>query len=115
MGYELQFLVMANCDLSLQELAACLKEKLPEAAWVRSQSFDWSNNWIQVWKNDDHDDSMLSDIDEGFLYYPYRIEVSPTGETKDLDHQINLAKHLKNILESLGCDAVICADFEELL
>jgi hypothetical protein len=58
---------------------------------------------------------MTAEPKEGFLYYPYRIEISPIGEKKDIDHQVCTAKHLKELLESLGGDATICADFEELL
>src|SRR5215467_9989380 len=92
MPYELQFLIMVNSGLTLEDLVRSLREQLPSARSTRFRSFDWSNNWVQVWRNDDHDESILSDGNEGFLYYPFRIEVSPIEKNTSLEHQVNTAK-----------------------
>ena len=115
MSYELQFLIMVNTTLDHEKLIASLKGALADTSEVGWRSFDWSGNWVQVLMNEDYDESLASDPEEGYLYYRYRIEVSPTDGNKSLDRQVNLAKHLKVALESLGCSAVICAAFEELL
>lgn len=115
MAYELQFLVMADSRLALDELVLRLMEKLEGARTVRARSFDWADNWIAVWPNDDHDPEASSDPEQGFLHYRYRIEVSPLGKEATVDRQIRVAKELERVLESLGAGVAVCADFEELL
>jgi hypothetical protein len=109
-SYELQFLIYVNTTLDIEELISSLKGVL-----TSTRTFYWSGNWVQVWPNEDYDESLISDSEEGFLYYRYRIEVSPIDNDKSVERQVSIAKHLKSVLESLGCIAVICADFEDLL
>jgi len=115
-SYELLFSIFVNTTLGLEELAASLKMALTASGELRWQSsFDWSGNCVEVWPNEDYDESLVSDPEEGFLYYRYTIWVYPIDDDESVDRQINIAKHLKTALESLGGGAVICADFEELL
>jgi len=115
MTYELQFLIMVDTSLALDDLVARLIEKLEGARKVRPRSFDWRDNWISVWPNDDHDPTATSDPEEGFLHYRYLVEVSPLAKNAPVEHQVSLAKELERVFESLGASAVVCADFEELL
>lgn len=115
MAYELQFLVMVDTGRALDELVACLMEKLEGARQVRARSFDWAENWIAVWPNDDYDPKKTSDPEEGFLHYRYRIEVSPLNKGASVDDQVRIANELKRVLESMGAVVAVCADFEELL
>jgi hypothetical protein len=119
MSYELQFLIMVDTEIEHEELIASLKEKLvgvrEEISPAKFRTFYWSGNCVQVWLNEDYDESLVSDPEDGFLYYRYKIEVFPTDGDKGVERQVNIAKQLKGVLESLGCTAVICADFEELL
>ncbi|HEU4328889.1 MAG TPA: hypothetical protein VFS21_37475 [Roseiflexaceae bacterium] len=112
---ELQFLIMVDTKLSLNEIILYLKEKLSDTTPVRSRSFDWSSNWIQVWDNDDFDPDKISDPEDGFLYYPYRIEVSPNTKEINLEQQIAVARSLVERLEMTGAKVQVCADFEGML
>lgn len=78
-------------------------------------SFEWSGNCVEVWPNEDYDESLTSDPEEGYLYYKYEIVVYPIDGDESVERQVSIAKHLKSALESLGCSAVIGAAFEELL
>lgn len=119
MSYELQFLIMVETRIEHEELIASFKEKVGDAGEeispAKFRTFYWSGNCIQVWMNEDYDESLVSDPEDGFLYYRYKIEVFPTDGEKSVERQVNIAKQLKGALESLGCTTVICADFEELL
>jgi hypothetical protein len=112
---ELQFLVMVDTKLSYDEIISHLKDNLSDVKSISSHSFGWLNNWVQVWKNDDFDSARTLDMDEGFLYYPYRIEVSPTAKEITLEYQLVVARSLQATLELLDARVQICADFEDML
>ncbi|HEU4324775.1 MAG TPA: hypothetical protein VFS21_16645 [Roseiflexaceae bacterium] len=112
---ELQFLLMVDTKRSNDEIIFHLKEQLSDVTSVRSRSFDWLNNWVQVWENDDFDPEKALDSEEGFLYYPFRIEVSPVAEEVTLEHQLVVARSLRASLEMLNAKVQICADFEDML
>jgi len=76
-SYELQFLIFVNTTLDLEELVASLKGALGGISEESFRTFDWSGNWVQVWPNEDYDESLVSDPEEGYLCYRYRVEVSP--------------------------------------
>jgi len=115
MERELQFLIMVNSKLDLDQFIACIKDNWPHIHWVGSRSFDVANNWVQISENEEFDPSLASNPEKGFLHYRYRLEVSPVEGTPSLDNQIELARSLKAGLEKLGFEAVVCADFEDLL
>src|SRR5687768_4866414 len=112
---ELQFLVMVDTKFSYDEITSHLKESLSDIKSISSHSFDWLNNWVQIWKNDDFDSTRTLDRDEGFLYYPYRIEVSPKAKEITLEHQLVVARSLQATLELLDARVQVCADFEDML
>ena len=109
---EQQFLVMVNSTGTAPALTGRLSASLPDATPVRPRSFNWRGNWVQVWENDDYDPGHIDSPEDGYLFYRFRIEVSPTEEVTD-DHQIRAARELVAALESLHLKAVVCADFED--
>lgn len=116
MKYELQFLVMVDSFHSLEEFVSILKRNLSDSKTFRSRSFDWKGNWIQIEQNEDYNPVAATNPKDGFLFYKFRIEVSPTEDyAHDLQHQIALAKEIEAIIQNRGGKAVVCADFEELL
>jgi hypothetical protein len=115
MDYELQFLIMVSCEFDIDQFLNRLKRDWQDVKWVKRSSFDLSDNWIQISENEDYDPALAFNTLDGFLHYRYRIEVSPIKETRSVAEQVNLAKTLKTRFEKMGCLAVICADFEELL
>ena len=113
-GYELQFLVMINTSLSLPTLTRQLHDEFGKAKRQENIALDPSGNLVELRHNEDFHPSLVSDQNEGFLHYRYQLEVTPTASTS-LEQQIVFAKSLKDKLESHGHQAVICADFEEML
>lgn len=113
--FELQFLVMIDTEMPLDKLIEEIRARLLGARPVRPRSFDWRNNWIQIWENDDYEPPLTRPEPDQFLYFRYRMEVSPTSENAELQQQMDIARELKRIIEDIGATAVICADFEELL
>lgn len=113
--FELQFLVMVDTEMSLDRLVEEIRANLPGARSVRPRSFDWQHNWIQIWENDDYEPPSTRPEADPFLYFRYRMEVSPTPEDVQLQQQLDVARELKRAVESIGALAVVCADFEELL
>lgn len=118
MSEELQFLVMANCHLDLPDfmksLGSGLKIELKEEELFRFRSFYYARNWVQVDYNEDYDEELMKTDEDAFLYYKYRIEVSPT-EDVTLEEQIHLTKIFTQVISNIGGEVVIGADFEELL
>ncbi len=114
MNYELQFLVMVNSEIGIDELLNKM------SGWndlikLTHRSFDSdSKNWIQVSENEDYGLGGIQDED-GFLFYKYKIEVSPLNDQVGIDDQVEYAKKIHQNFIDEGFLAEICADFEELL
>ncbi len=115
MAYESQFILMVNCNFKLDKLVNLIKKEWKDIRWIKSYSFDMKGNWIQISANEDYDISCIKDKKDGYLYYKYRLEVSPLGDIKNIDNQVTLAMTLKSRFTAIGCVTEICADFEELL
>lgn len=113
--FELQFLIMVDTEMLLDELIEEICVNLPDARPVRPRSFDWRGNWVQIWENDDYEPAASRPQTDAFLYFRYRMEVSPMSENAQLQQQLEVARQLKRAVESTGAVAVVCADFEELL
>ena len=115
MEYQLEFLAMVDTDISFDELTRYLKERLPNAILVSPSVLQWSDNIVDVDKNEDFDPARTDDPDDGFIYYRYRLHVYPIAEHATLKHQMYLARTLKAALEPLSRGVEIAADFERLL
>lgn len=114
--YERQFLIMLNTGKPLLELVSSFVGTLDGSRQERPRSFCWRENVIHIRNNDSFDPGEAADEKDGFLSYPYRMEVSPISEVNpSVEQQIAIARMLLETAVSLGCAAVICADFEELL
>ena len=115
MNETLQFLVMVDGECSREEITDRLVEEFPEAIRLKENSCDLRENWIEVWYNEDYDRISAQDDEDGYLYFRYRVEVTPLGErVKEVD-QIDLAKAIVAAIRKKGLTAVICANFENRL
>lgn len=114
MKQELQFLVMANCELELEDFIQKLKLKLGKTQHFSLKSFNYENNWVQIRINEDFDEQLSKTDKDAFLYYKYRIEVSPIEEVT-LNEQIKIARQFIKVIEDLGGDVEICSTFEDKL
>src|SRR5687767_14626166 len=113
--YHLPFIVMYESELSLEGVVAALRTCLTGAKRLKDHSFDTGENWVEIWENETWDAQKATRDFKPYLYYRYRVEVTPRGESQTLENQMALAKQLKVELERLGGRAEICADFEEML
>jgi hypothetical protein len=113
-AYELAFVVMIDADAPLPVLTRQLHQAFAAAKGKPGNALDPTGNQVELRRNDHHDPVLAAAPDNGYLFFPYRLEVSPT-DTVSLEHQVGFASALRTAFESLGYRAVICADFEELL
>lgn len=56
-----------------------------------------------------------SDAPDTYLGFPWIIECVPTERRVSVDQQIDLARTMRGVLSSLGCNAVVAANFEDQL
>jgi hypothetical protein len=111
--YELQFLLMLNSKLSIADITEKVIASTTGTQRTSSSSFLYSNNWIQISKNGNHSEAYKP-LEDSYLYFKYRVEVSPIEETT-LIKQIELAKKLRKTLSTISDEVEIAADFEKLL
>jgi len=105
---------MIDTEIGLFDFLERLRTELTGARLQRPRSFDWMGNWVQVWENDDYIAKRARPTVDEYLYFRYRMEVTPT-ENIHLDDQLDAALQVKRSVENTGAEAVICADFEDLL
>ncbi|MFJ5589047.1 hypothetical protein ACIQCG_04765 [Streptomyces noursei] len=106
---------MLEATASRREIIDTVLAVFPESARRKENSCDLRNNWLEAWGNEDADQRLAKDDEEGFLYYRWRIEVTPTTNNPSTDEQITLARLLQQCFEKSGWVAVVCADFEDRL
>jgi hypothetical protein len=111
----LQILVMVqvSADVGDGDLLALVLRRFPGAARVKSNSCDVRGNWLEIWHNEDADQSLADDTEDGYLYYRWRVEVTPLDARLDEDHQVALARALRDCFAEAGARAVVCASFED--
>ena len=110
-----QFLIMINTSYDEKELMEFLTNCFPNSIRNTINSFDLQDHWIEIWKNENADEQMSKDPEEGYLYFRWRIEVTPLRKKILQIHQVEFAKNIVSCLENKGCNCVICANFEHLL
>jgi hypothetical protein len=75
-------------------------------------SSDWAK--IQVRRNPDRDEVRKNDKREGFLFYPYSVEVDPADFVTREQYVSGVAVLLDGLWKA-GCPAVAACDFEDEL
>lgn len=114
MDYELPFIVMVDSPGDAESLVAFLHAQFSDARPTTQYSLEYHDEWIEVRPNDMADDVLRANPDDGYQYYPFRVEVSPI-RTVDISEQVQFAKRLDTLLNMRPYRAVVVADFEELL
>ena len=110
--HDLQFLVMLDLQLSRSEVLDVVLASFPDAVYRKANSCDLRGNWLEVWANEDADSRLASDEDDGFLYYRWRVEATPSRKGLREDEQIEFAWELRSKFEEWGGRAIVCAAFE---
>lgn len=108
-----EFLIMLDGAKSDTEVLSALYAKNAGAVPVKQNSCDIKGNWLEVRGNDDHDPAMLEDPEDGFLFYRWRVEVTPMDNGISVDNQIQLARSLLDVFRAHGWRAVVAASFED--
>lgn len=91
MSGTLQFIVMVDGDVSE---AALLKS-------LKAHSCDLRGNFLEIWHNEDADPDLARNDDDGYLYYRWRVELTPTTKSVGADHQVELARALIAAFENV--------------
>ncbi len=110
----LQFIVMAEGDLSEPQLLNAIIARFPDARRVKANSCDVRGNWLEIWENEDADPDLAVGED-GFLHYGWRIEVTPMNDEINEGDQVALARELTSCLWDAGMRTVVAANFEDQL
>ena len=79
---------------------------------MRERSFDATGNYVEIKQNVDFDRSKMDD-DDGYLFFPFRMEFTPSNPRRTEDQQVQLARAMKEVLEYIGCRIVVGANFED--
>ena len=110
----LQFLIMVDGALEEAELFQRIRDGLPDAVPHRRASANVRANLLEINPNEAYDPRRAAtDDEEAYLYYRWRVELTPMESTVDEDHQVALARELVGVLAGDGVRTVVCANFED--
>lgn len=113
--YGLAFFMMIDADLTSAALERELRQSFAAARRSPNAALDPAGNHIELCGNAEYAPERIEDPEEGWRFFPYRLEITPTSPRLSVEHQVAFAKALLAELGRLGHPAVICAEFEELL
>jgi hypothetical protein len=112
MSGTLQFIIMVDGDVGEADLLQSVLGRFPDAVRSKAHSCDVGGNWLEIWHNDDADADLARDDEDGYLYYRWRVELTPMSDGLDEDHQVRLARGLLATFEAVGGRPVVLANFE---
>jgi hypothetical protein len=113
MSGTLQFIIMVDGDIGEAELLRSVLDRFPDAVRLKAHSCDVGGNWLEIWHNDDADVDLARTDEDGFLYYRWRVELTPMTDDLNEDHQVELARGLLAAFEAVGGRSVVLANFED--
>ena len=109
----LQILLMVEADLDRPTVLASVLASFQDAVRRKENSCMVRGNLLEIWPNEDADPVMSRSDDDPYLYFRWRVEVTPMDDDLDEDHQIRLARDLRSALESIGARVEVLAAFED--
>ncbi|WBB66522.1 hypothetical protein [Micromonospora sp. WMMD812] len=113
MRTTLQFLIMVDGPLEATELLDLIRARLPEAVPYRRDSVDVRGNLLEINPNEGADPRLAATDGDDYLYFRWRVELTPTDRTVDEAHQIALTRELLRAIEGPQVQATVCAAFED--
>ncbi|MET7705462.1 hypothetical protein [Micromonospora sp. NPDC005189] len=113
MQTTLQFLIMVDGPLTAAELLDRIRTRLPDAVPYRRDSVDVRGNLLEINPNEDADPQLAATDEDDYLYFRWRVELTPMDNTVDEGHQIGLARELLRAIEGPQARATVCAAFED--
>lgn len=115
MQTTLQFLIMVDGPVEAAELLDAIRSRLTDAVPYRRDSIDVRGNLLEINPNEGADPQLAATDEDDYLYYRWRVELTPTDRSVDQEHQIALARELLRAIEGPGVRATVCAAFEDRL
>jgi hypothetical protein len=112
-GYTLQFLLMVDADLDRAGLLAVVRGRFPDAVPGKENSCDVHGNWLEIWPNEGADPALATTDEDAYLYYRWRVELTPLDGEGDEDHQVALARELLAAFTAAGARAEVLSSFED--
>jgi hypothetical protein len=113
MELTLQFLLMIDTDMSTEEVTTKIASSFPGSQRFKDNSFTIEGNFVEVSINELSDLTLSVDEEDGFLYYPVKLESTPLDKKHTEYQQIKLAQNIVNFLILCQCKVVVCANFEK--
>ena len=113
MTLTLQFILMIDTKLSVGELIFKLVSYYPHHKKYKNNFYIIKQNFIKVFNNEDSDFTLSLNEDEGYLYYPVKLEATPLDGKITEDDQIKFVQDMVGLLRSHECKIVVCANFED--
>ncbi|MCF0093931.1 hypothetical protein AB0B97_16320 [Micromonospora sp. NPDC049004] len=113
MQTTLQFLIMVDGPLTAAELLDLIRTRLPDAVPYRRDSVDVRGNLLEINPNEDADPRLAATDEDDYLYFRWRVELTPMDRSVDESHQIALARELLRSIEGPQVRATVCAAFED--
>jgi len=111
---DLRFLLILDSPHEDEdEVMTWLVTALPEAEREKENSCRLRLNYVEVWPNSDADPEAARSKRDGYLFYRYRIEVSPILGEVAKGGQINLAREVLGYARGERWRWVVCANFED--
>lgn len=111
----LEFIVMVNGGDTKSEVIRAVTERIPDASGAGEDACEVRGNQIEVWHNEDADQSRAADDEdeEGYLYFRWRLEVAPVSDETGAEEQVGLAGELLGAFREREWAAVLAATFED--
>ncbi|WP_433115397.1 hypothetical protein [Micromonospora sp. CA-246542] len=109
----LQFLIMVDGPLTAAELLDLIRARLPDAKPYRRDSVDVRGNLLEINTNEGADPRLAATDEDGYLYFRWRVEVTPMDRSVDEAQQITLARELLRAIDGQQARATVCAAFED--
>ncbi|MBE9252212.1 1,4-dihydroxy-6-naphthoate synthase [Dolichospermum sp. LEGE 00240] len=104
--------IYLDCDISLDELIRTIAALVHGR--INRRSVLCAGYEIDARKNEDFDENLRCDYPDGFLYYPYSIDIEPTEEILPILYKETIAKLLETFWDK-NYQAVAACDFEDEL
>lgn len=109
---DLSFILMVDGTIDQDSLIDLVASAVPRAQKIKRRSLDAVDNWLEIKKNEDFG-AQPADGPDGFLYFRFRLEVTPKSRRLDEQHQVRFASSLQSVLESNGLRVELCASFSD--
>src|SRR2546430_2095428 len=110
-----QILLMVDADVDRPAMLALVLAHFPVARRQKDHACLLRGNLLEIWPNEDADPARSWSDEDTYLFYRWRVEVSPMDDSVGEDHQVQLARDLRSAFLSTGVRVDVLAAFEARL